>query len=486
MDRFKGLGISELVIQSLSSMGFEEPTPIQEQTIPPAVQGKDLIGQAQTGTGKTAAFAIPLIEKCLDNPGKLQAVVLTPTRELAIQVAEELNRIGHHAGVNSLPIYGGQDITRQIKALHKKPQIIVATPGRLMDHMRRKTVRLGEIKMVVLDEADEMLNMGFLEDIEIILQETPDMRQTLLFSATMPKPIQALAKRFMRNPELIRIQAKEVTVPLVEQYYIELQERQKFDVLCRLFDIQSPDLAIVFGRTKRRVDELSEALKKRGYSAEGIHGDLTQGKRDSVLRQFRTGAIEILVATDVAARGLDISGVTHVYNFDIPQDSESYVHRIGRTGRAGQTGVAISFIIPREMQHLRTIEQATKRKIIRMTIPTVTDAVEGQQRIAVDKLLRTLEEGHFAQYKSRAEELLSEKDSVTLLAAALKILTKETNATPITLTPEAPLRVRNPHNGKKRAKGKSKGAAGKGRVFVGSINRPKHNSRSGKFQESYH
>lgn len=449
MDSFSKLGISDLIVNALSDMGFEEPTPIQVQTIPMAMAGRDLIGQAQTGTGKTAAFGIPLIEKIqLDNE-KVQAVVLAPTRELAIQVAEELNKIGQHAKITTLPIYGGQEIERQIKALKKRPQIIVATPGRLMDHMRRRTIRLGDIQSVVLDEADEMLNMGFLEDIETILQDIPETRQTLLFSATMPKAIQLLAQRFMRDPVLISIQAKEVTIPLVEQYYIELHDRQKFDILCRLFDIQSPDLAIVFGRTKRRVDELSEALKKRGYAAEGIHGDLTQAKRDSVLRQFRSGTIEVLVATDVAARGLDISGVTHVYNFDVPQDSESYVHRIGRTGRAGKTGQAITFAIPREIDHLRMIERATKRKIMRMTIPTFNEAIEGQQRLAVDNLLRVLEEGDIAQYKSRAEELLMETDSVTLLAAALKMITKEPNTTPVKLSEDTPLRFRKDNSDRK-------------------------------------
>lgn len=474
LDGFKVLGISDLVIQSLNDMGFEEPTPIQEQTIPPAKRGKDLIGRAQTGTGKTAAFGIPLVENALDTD-KLQAVVLTPTRELAIQVAEELNRIGQHANVNTLPIYGGQEIERQIKALKKRPQIIVATPGRLMDHMRRKTVRLGEISMVILDEADEMLNMGFLEDIETILQETPETRQTLLFSATMPQQIQTLAKRFMKDPELISIRAKEVTVPLVEQYYIELQDRQKFDVLCRLLDIQFPNLAIVFGRTKRRVDEVSEALKKRGYSTEGLHGDLSQAKRDSVLRQFREGTIEVLVATDVAARGLDISGVTHIYNFDVPQDSESYVHRIGRTGRAGQTGAAVTFVIPREIGHLRSIEHGTKRKIIRMSIPTISEAIEGQQRLTVDKLLKIVEEGDIELYRSRAEELLEETDSVTLLASALKMLTREPNFTPIKLTEEI-----KPFRNERNKRKPGYGVTHRGRTLSGNPNRINQKIRVGR------
>lgn len=442
MEKFIALGINNDIIRALNEMGFEEPTPIQQEGIPPLLEGKDLIGQAQTGTGKTAAFGIPLIEKVKHSSDGVQAIVLTPTRELAIQVAEELNRLCQFTNVHALPIYGGQDIQRQIKSLKRRPQILVATPGRLMDHIDRRTIRLQDIKMAVLDEADEMLNMGFVEDIEKILSSTPDTRQTILFSATMPRTIQNLAQRFLHNPVLIKIKTKEVTISLVEQHYMEIHDRMKFDVLCRLLDIQSPDLAIVFGRTKRRVDEMTEALKKRGYSAEGIHGDLTQAKRDAVIRQFREGIIEILVATDVAARGLDISGVSHVYNFDIPQDSENYVHRIGRTGRAGRAGMAITFVSPRELGHLHSIEHATNRKIIRMAVPTITDAIEGQQKLAVDKLLQQVEQGNFDQYKGRAEELLAEMDSVSLLAAAIKMLTKEPDDTPVKITEEAPLRAR--------------------------------------------
>jgi len=465
LDKFKALGISEEIIKSLNDMGFEEPTPIQEQAIPTAIEGRDMVGQAQTGTGKTAAFGIPLIQKVKESPNKTQGIVLTPTRELAIQVAEEINKLAQHANVQALPIYGGQDIGRQMKALKKNPQILVATPGRLMDHMQRRTIRLNEIRMVVLDEADEMLNMGFVEDIEKILQETPDTRQTLLFSATMPKAIQNLSQRFLNNPAFISVKSKEITIPLVEQYYMELQDRQKFDAICRLLDIQSPELAIVFGRTKRRVDELSEALKKRGYSAEGIHGDLTQSKRDAVLRQFREGIIDILVATDVAARGLDVSGVTHVYNFDIPQDAESYVHRIGRTGRAGQAGLALTFVIPRELEHLRAIERTTKRKIVRMNVPTMNDAIEGQQRLAVDKILGIIEEGNFEEYKGRAEELLTEIDSVTLVSAALKLLTKEPNLVPVKLTEEAPVRVRRDYGRRPPNRGRAPNGGGGGKPF---------------------
>lgn len=444
MSNFNEIGLSRPLIRAIAEMGFEETTPIQEKTIPFALEGRDIIGQAQTGTGKTAAFGIPIIERMSDERDSIRALVVTPTRELAIQVAEELNKIGQFKGVRALPIYGGQDIDRQIRGLKNRPQIIVGTPGRLMDHMRRKTVRLQQVQTVVLDEADEMLSMGFVEDIENILTEVPTDHQTLLFSATMPRTIKDLAQKFMKNPEIIGIQTKEMTVPQVEQYYVEVQEQQKFDVLCRLLDIQSPELAIVFSRTKRRVDELFEALSKRGYSAEGIHGDLTQARRDTVMRRFKEGLTDILVATDVAARGLDISGVTHVYNFDVPQDPEGYVHRIGRTGRAGKAGKAVTMVTPREIGYLRLIEQVAKRKIIRKPLPTINDALAGQQRLTMDKILKTVEDNDISRYKEMAEELLEAGDSITLLSAALKLLTKEPNTVPVSLTQEAPLRSREP------------------------------------------
>lgn len=386
MSSFYEFGLSKQLIQATVNMGFEETTPIQEKTIPLVIEGRDIIGRAQTGTGKTAAFGIPLVEKIEAQTKVIKGLVVTPTRELAVQVAEEINKIGQFKGVRALPIYGGQDINSQIRALRNKPQIVVGTPGRLRDHMRRKTIQLQQVEMVIFDEADEMLNMGFKEDVEAILREIPGNRQTLLFSATMPKPIQDLAERFMKSPEIVSIKAKEATVSKIEQNYIEVQEKQKFDVLCRMLDTQSPELAIVFARTKKRVDEIFEALNKRGYSAEGIHGDLTQAKRDSVLRHFKDGATEILVATDVAARGLDISGVTHVYNIDIPQDPESYVHRIGRTGRAGKPGLALTLVTPRELTQLRLIEKNTKRKMVRTQLPALTEAKEGQQRSAVERL----------------------------------------------------------------------------------------------------
>jgi ATP-dependent RNA helicase DeaD len=419
---FDELGLSPLVLQAVNEMGFEETTPIQQQAIPIALQGRDLIGQAQTGTGKTAAYGIPMVERFDVDKEHIQGIVVTPTRELAIQVAEELYKIGQSKGITALPIYGGQNIERQIKALRKRPHIIVGTPGRLLDHIRRRTIRLKQIDVVVLDEADEMLNMGFIEDIEKILRETPAERQTLFFSATIPGSLMKIAQQFMKKPEMIRIRSKELTVPSTEQYYMEVHDNKKFSVLCRLLDLQSPELAIVFVRTKRRVDEIAEALKKRGYSAERIHGDLTQPMRDTVMKQFREGIIDTLVATDVAARGLDISGVTHVYNFDIPQDPESYVHRVGRTGRLGQTGEALTFVTPRELHHLKVIESLTRRKIPRKAVPTSAQVIASQQHLVMEKLVQVAESPEIEQYRGFAEELLEETDSVTLLSAALKML----------------------------------------------------------------
>ncbi|WP_010284659.1 DEAD/DEAH box helicase [Bacillus timonensis] len=469
MAAFNELGISQDLMKSISKMGFEEATPIQSQTIPLALEGHDVIGQAQTGTGKTAAFGIPLIENVDVKDENIQGIVIAPTRELAIQVSEELHKIGHFNRVRILPIYGGQDISRQIRSLKKHPHIIVGTPGRVIDHINRKTLKLQNVKTVVLDEADEMLNMGFIEDIEAILKGVPDERQTLLFSATMPGPIQRIAERFMKNPKVVKVKTKEMTVPNIQQYYLEVQEKKKFDVLTRLLDIQSPELAIIFGRTKRRVDELSEALTLRGYAAEGIHGDLSQAKRISVLRKFKEGSIEVLVATDVAARGLDISGVTHVYNFDIPQDPESYVHRIGRTGRAGKTGMAMTFVTPREIGQLKNVENTTKRKMDKMKPPTLDEALEGQQKITMEKIVSMIESNNLSYYTRIAEELLEEHDSVSVVAAAIKLMTKEPDSTPVKLTEEAPVRV------KRDNRDNNRGGRDRGRYKGGNRDRGRGN-----------
>lgn len=439
---FHDFNLDPKVLRAVTELGFEEPTPIQLKAIPVALSGRDLIGQAQTGTGKTAAFGIPLVNKIDAKGDRVVALILAPTRELAIQVAEEIGKLSRFKGVRSLPIYGGQDIGRQIRALKKNPHIIIGTPGRLLDHINRKTIKLDAVETVVLDEADEMLDMGFLEDIQTILSMVPEQRQTMLFSATMPPNIRKLAEQFLKDPEHVSVVPKQVSAPLISQSYIEVHERQKFEALSRLLDMESPELAIVFGRTKRRVDELSEALQKRGYAADGLHGDLSQSQRDAVMRKFREGSIDVLVATDVAARGLDVSGVTHVINFDLPQDPESYVHRIGRTGRAGREGSAWTFVSPREIDHLHFIERVTRHKIVRKPFPSLADAIEGKQKMTAERVLEVVQNEGFHEFKGLAVQLLEQYDSVHLLAAALKLLAGEKKDVEIELTPEEPLRAK--------------------------------------------
>lgn len=478
MTTFIELNISEPILKALETMGFEEATPIQAETIPHAIEGKDLIGQAQTGTGKTAAFGIPMIEHFERNVRAVQGLVVAPTRELAIQVAAEINRLGKFKGIRALAVFGGQQMDRQIRALKDRPQIVVATPGRLLDHIRRRTIRLDDIKVVVLDEADEMLNMGFVDDIKEILNLVPKERQTLLFSATMPKEIREIATTLMDHPTEIKVKAKEMTVENIDQYFMEVPERYKFDTLTNHFDIHAPTLAIVFTRTKKRVDEITDGLQVRGFRAEGIHGDLTQGKRMSVLNKFKHGRIEVLVATDVAARGLDISGVTHVYNFDIPQDPESYVHRIGRTGRAGRTGEAISFVTPREIPHLRLIEQVTKSKMKRLVPPTNQEAERGKQQVAAERLVRAIEKEDLKSYNQTASELLEDHDSVSLVSAALKLLTKERKNVPVRISSVQPISVK----GSPQQRRKSGG----GKRFYGNRSKSTGGRRKGNYQKRRH
>lgn len=462
MTNFSELNISESTLRSVKRMGFEEATPIQEGTIQFAMAGRDVLGQAQTGTGKTAAFGIPLIEKIDPKNPNVQALVIAPTRELAIQVSEELYKIGYDKRVKLLSVYGGQEIGRQIRALKNKPQIIVGTPGRIQDHINRRTLKLDDVQTLVLDEADEMLNMGFIDDINAILENVPEERQTLLFSATMPPAIRKIAETFMKNPEVVKIKAKELTMENIEQFFVKSTEREKFDILSNLIDVQKPELAIIFGRTKRRVDELSQALTQRGHSAEGIHGDLSQAKRMSVLRQFKENKIQILVATDVAARGLDISGVTHVYNFDIPQDPESYVHRIGRTGRAGKSGLAVTFVTPREMGYLRIVEETTKKRMTPLRPPSREEALVGKQQEAMDTLLKFVHEEDLSSYKVLAEQLLADNDAVSLVAAALKSATNEPDATAVSITEERPLPMRRDRQGGGGRGGDRRSSGGRG------------------------
>ena len=428
MTTFNDLGLSESLLRAISELGYEEPTPIQARTIERVLDGADIIAQAQTGTGKTAAFALPIIQR-LDRSLRLpQALVLTPTRELAVQVAEAFHSYGKHEPVSILPVYGGQPIERQLRALERGVQIVVGTPGRVLDHIRRGTLKLGEIRTLVLDEADEMLDMGFIEDIEAILQETPPERQTMLFSATIPAPIARLAQRYLREPERISVESEQVTVPQIRQVYYEVGGRNKFEVLARILDFESPTSAIIFCRTKSAVDDLGQRLTARAFPAETLHGDLSQIQRDRVMGRFRSNQVEILVATDVAARGLDIEHVSHVINFDIPLDPESYVHRIGRTGRAGRTGVAITLVTPRERRLLHIIERMTNSTVQRMRLPTIADVIARRREAFKESLRETVAAGGLESYTILVEELGEEYDPVDLAAAAFKLLLSEPEA----------------------------------------------------------
>ncbi|CAI3481845.1 DEAD/DEAH box helicase [Enterococcus cecorum] len=438
--KFTELNLSEELLSSIERSGFEEATPIQEATIPLALEGRDVIGQAQTGTGKTAAFGLPMLEKIDPNNAQLQGLVIAPTRELAIQTQEELYRLGRDKKIRVQAVYGGADINRQIRQLKNRPHIVVGTPGRMLDHINRHTLKLSTVQTLVLDEADEMLNMGFLEDIEAIISKVPEQRQTLLFSATMPPEIKNIGVQFMQNPEHVRIKTKEMTADLIEQFFVRAKEYEKFDIMTRLLDVQTPELTIVFGRTKRRVDELAKGLEARGYKAEGIHGDLSQQKRMSVLRSFKNGDLDILVATDVAARGLDISGVTHVYNYDIPQDPESYVHRIGRTGRAGKMGVSVTFVTPNEMSYLHVIENLTKKRMTPLRPPTEKEAFKGQLGQAMEEIEAKMDENGLERYMQAAEELLEEYSAQDLAALLVKTIAKDpSDMVPVKITPERPL-----------------------------------------------
>ena len=427
-EMFGSLELDKKIVTALTDMGFEEPSPIQAATIPLVLEGNDVIGQAQTGTGKTAAFGIPLVQAITDFK-HIQALIMTPTRELAIQVAEEVGKIGRTRRVRALPVYGGQPIERQIRALRNNVQIVIGTPGRLIDHINRGTIRLDHIKFLVLDEADEMLDMGFREDIETILVKIPEEHQTLLFSATLSPEILDITKRFQKNPEFIKIVRKELTVPNIEQYYFDVKEKTKLDALCRIIDVYDPKLAMVFCNTKKRVDDLVEMLQGRGYFAEGLHGDLKQAQRDKVMQKFRNGTIEILVATDVAARGIDVDDIDVVFNYDVPQDEEYYVHRIGRTGRAGKAGKAFTFCVGKEIYKLRDIMRYTKTKIQQQKLPTLSDVEEMKTNIYLEKIKGIIEEGHLTKYIHLVDRLMEEDyTSIDIAAALLKDHLSDVNA----------------------------------------------------------
>jgi ATP-dependent RNA helicase DeaD len=417
---FKDLELSKEIQMAVKDMGFEEATPIQIQSIPYMLEGKDVIGQAQTGTGKTAAFGIAALERIYPGNKGLQAVILCPTRELAIQVSEELKKLSKYKkGIEILPIYGGQPIDRQIRALRRGVQIIIGTPGRVMDHMERRTLKMDGVKIIVLDEADEMLDMGFREDIETIMRKIPKERQTILFSATMPRAILDLTKKYQTKPQMIKLEHKEMTVPNVEQFYFEVKLQAKPEVLSRLIDLNDLKLSLVFCNTKRRVDELVETLKARGYLADGLHGDLQQRQRDAVMSKFRKREIEILVATDVAARGIDVGDIEAVFNYDIPMDDEHYLHRIGRTARAGKAGRAFNFVTGREVYRIKQIQQFTKTKIIARKVPSVSDIEEIRTNLVLEKVKGIVDAGHLGEYSNLVEKLIQEDYASSEVAAAL-------------------------------------------------------------------
>jgi ATP-dependent RNA helicase DeaD len=435
MADFQALGLSEPVLRGLDELGFEEPTPAQARAIPPLLAGRDVVVQALTGTGKTAAFGIPLVERLDVDRNVPQAIVLAPTRELAVQVAEVLSRLGRHRGVRLVPIYGGQPYDRQLRALRHGVHAIVATPGRLLDHMRRRTVDLSSVGMLVLDEADQMLQMGFQEDVEAVMAELQPERVTALFSATMPKPILDIVGRYMRNPEMLRLSKPQaLTVPEVDQMFYQVQFPRKFDALCRVLDVRRPERALVFCATKRMVDEVVDRILARGYVAEALHGDVSQPTREKVLRAFREGRTEVLVATDVAARGLDVPEVELVVNFDIPPDPEDYVHRIGRTARAGQRGEAITFVNPREMRELKLIERVTGARIRQAELPTAAEVEARDLQVLEEKLLHMLSRDGWGRYRAVVEDLMEDHDPIDLAAAALALsaTARPRNAQPAT------------------------------------------------------
>lgn len=416
---FSELNCSKEILRAVEDMGFEETTPIQAMAIPVAFTGRDLVGQAQTGTGKTAAFTIPMLEKIDLSNKNVQALVLCPTRELAVQISEEVNRIGKHMrGLHILPIYGGQDIERQIKGIKSGAQVIIGTPGRVLDHLRRRTLKLANLKMLILDEADEMLNMGFREDIELVIEEVDHEIQTLLFSATMPKEILNIINKYQRDPAILKVTHTQLSAPNIEQVYLEMKDRDKMEILTRLIDIYNYKLSIVFCNTKKRVDEVTDMLQARGYMCDKIHGDMKQTLRMNVINKFKRGDIEILIATDVAARGLDIDNVEAVFNYDMPTHEEYYVHRIGRTGRAGKEGISFTFITSRDFHLLRSIMRYTKSDIKPHPIPKISDLEAMKRELFMNKIKERIEGGIDRKFIQFIEEF-AENYAPLEIAAAL-------------------------------------------------------------------
>ena len=421
LEKFRSLGISDKIIKALLKKGYEEPTPIQEKIIPLLLkEDVNVIGQAQTGTGKTAAFGIPIIEAISDRSKSVQALILAPTRELAIQVSEELNTLKGTRHLHIIPVYGGQSIEQQFRRLERGVDIVVGTPGRIIDHLKRKTLKLDKITHMVLDEADEMLNMGFIDDVEEILKCTNEEKRMMLFSATMPKPILAIAKKYMGKYELISVKKIDLTTNLTDQIYFEVSRNDKFEALCRIIDIETEFYGLVFCRTKIDVDDVANNLVDRGYDADALHGDVSQHQREKILRKFKNQKTNILVATDVAARGIDIVSLTHVINYALPQDPESYVHRIGRTGRAGKEGTAITFVTPSEYKNLLFIKKIAKTNIRKEKLPEIEDVIETKRARIKNEIANIITTGESDNYLKMANELLEENEPEQVLAAVLK------------------------------------------------------------------
>ena len=420
-NQFATLGLKESIVRAISDLGFTKPSQIQEQSIPVTLSGADLIGQAQTGTGKTAAYSLPILTKMSDKKG-IKALILAPTRELAVQVKDEMNRLSKYEKSQILAVYGGDSIDRQIRALKKGVDIVVGTPGRMLDLIKRKCLNLENVEFLVLDEADEMLNMGFIDDIESILSHTPEERQTLLFSATMPEPIAKLAKRYMKpDAKLVSVKKSSLTVSKIEQSYFMINNKHRIEALCRLLDLDNPSSAIIFCRTKRGVDELVQELQSKGYMVEGMHGDMTQAHRLTTLNKFKEGTLNLLIATDVAARGIDVDSVTHVFNYDLPQDVESYVHRIGRTGRANREGTAYSLVTPKDFSMLKQIQKVTKSAITQKPIPTAEQIKNKKFNDIIKEVKETINAGDLTKFMPNAIELVENNDPLSVVAALMKI-----------------------------------------------------------------
>lgn len=420
MESFRALGLSEDILSALQKKGFEEPTPIQAQCIPMLLKGdQDIVGQAQTGTGKTAAFGLPLLELIDERAKYISALILVPTRELAIQVAQEINSLRGSRQHQIIPIYGGQSIEEQFRRLRKGADIVVGTPGRILDHLSRKSIQLGYIEYVVLDEADEMLAMGFIEDVQEILRSTSEHKRTLLFSATMPPEILNIAKNYMNKYEVISVKKEQLTTSLTDQIYFEVSESDKFEALCRIVDMEEDFYGLIFCRTKIDVDEISGKLLDRGYAADGLHGDLSQYQREKILEKFKKQRINILVATDVAARGIDINNLTHVINYSLPQDPESYVHRIGRTGRAGKEGTAITFVTHSEYRRLMYIQKVARTDIRREKLPKVADVINMKKSRIIEDIEAIIQDHGISDFVDMAKELLYKNEPQAVLAALL-------------------------------------------------------------------